>query len=161
MTQHYIGTKQITAKEMTLGGYNAYRQWTIPADEDPTKKGYLVTYSDGYQSWSPKEIFESAYLPMGEDNDGSTVTKEMVEGFIAEARTVKSGLKTTVVTLILRNGFEITETSSCVDPKNYDHELGREIATSRATDKVWILFGFLLQSARNGITRPTNPKSSG
>jgi len=149
--QHYIGTKQITAKPMSLGDYNEYRGWTIPKDEDPSTEGYLVVYSSDYESWSPKEVFDSAYLFMGEDNDGSTITEEMVQDFICDQHNYKSGHKTTVITLILRNGFEITETSSCVDAKNYNHALGVSIATKRATDKVWMLLGFLLQSARNGV----------
>jgi len=36
---HYIGTKQVQARPMTLGDYNAYRGWDIPADEDPTRPG--------------------------------------------------------------------------------------------------------------------------
>lgn len=52
----FIGTKMIEAKEMTRGDYNMYRGWKIPADE-----GYLVRYSDGYESWSPKKQFEEAY----------------------------------------------------------------------------------------------------
>lgn len=49
MTQHYIGTKQIEA-------------WEQDKDGQP---GYAVKYSDGYISWSPKDVFEAAYLPMG------------------------------------------------------------------------------------------------
>lgn len=49
MTQHYIGTKQIEA-------------WPQEKDGQP---GYAVKYADGYTSWSPKDVFEAAYLPMG------------------------------------------------------------------------------------------------
>ena len=49
MTQHYVGTKQIVA-------------W--PQEKDG-KAGYAVKYPDGYVSWSPKDVFEAAYLPMG------------------------------------------------------------------------------------------------
>lgn len=49
MTQSYIGTKQIVA-------------WEQEKDGAP---GYAVKYSDGYISWSPKAVFEAAYLPMG------------------------------------------------------------------------------------------------
>lgn len=49
------------AVAMTLGAYNESKGWTIPADEDPAKEGYQVTYPDGYVSWSPKEIFEESY----------------------------------------------------------------------------------------------------
>lgn len=49
MTQHYVGTKIIEA-------------W--PAQKHGAD-GYSVKYADGYISWSPKETFEAAYLPMG------------------------------------------------------------------------------------------------
>lgn len=57
----YIGTKMIEAKPMNRGDYNKYRGWTIPKDENPSDEGYLVKYSDGYESWSPKKQFEEAY----------------------------------------------------------------------------------------------------
>ena len=57
----YIGTKMIEAEEMNRGDYNKYRGWIIPEDENPTDEGYLVKYSDGYESWSPKKQFEEAY----------------------------------------------------------------------------------------------------
>ena len=58
----YIGTKIVKAEPMNLGDYNNYRGWTIPEDEDPKREGYLVKYPDDYISWSPKEIFEEAYV---------------------------------------------------------------------------------------------------
>ena len=59
--KQYIGTKRIHAKPMTRGEYNEYRGWPIPADESTADAGYLVCYSDGYESWSPKVVFEAAY----------------------------------------------------------------------------------------------------
>lgn len=46
---------------MTRGEYNEYRGWTIPADENPDDNGYLVKYSDGYESWSPEKQFNETY----------------------------------------------------------------------------------------------------
>lgn len=63
----FIGTKQIEAEPMTRGEYNKYRGWTIPADENPKDKGYLVKYNDGYISWSPEKQFEEAYSKKGEN----------------------------------------------------------------------------------------------
>lgn len=57
----YIGTKMINAKLMNRGDYNKYRGWEIPVDENPADEGYLVRYQDGYESWSPKDVFEEAY----------------------------------------------------------------------------------------------------
>lgn len=44
--KRYIGTKIIHAK---------------PADRSATEPGYFVQYADGYESWSPKDVFEEAY----------------------------------------------------------------------------------------------------
>lgn len=56
----YIGTKVILAKPMTRGDFNALKG--ITADyEYKGEEGYLVKYSDDYESWSPKEAFERAY----------------------------------------------------------------------------------------------------
>jgi hypothetical protein len=67
----YIGTKLINAKPMTRAEYNAYRGWTLPANENGADEGFLVEYLDGgksndmrhvgYISWSPADVFERAY----------------------------------------------------------------------------------------------------
>lgn len=62
--QHYIGVKILLAEPMTRGDYNAYRGWTMPADENGEDPGYHVTYSDGYESWSPASEFEASYRPV-------------------------------------------------------------------------------------------------
>lgn len=150
----YIGCKLITAEPMTRGDYNIYRGWTIPKDENPEDEGYLVRYSDGYLSWSPKNIFERAYMEV-EDNkalhSGVSIGQKMVDNFISSIDTKTWGDRTTVVRCILRNGFEIVESSSCVDPENYSKELGEEICMNKIRDKVWELLGFLLQTAWHGI----------
>ena len=71
--KRYIGTKLIRAKAMTRDEYNAYRGWTLPADENGEDPGYLVEYLDGgqsnhpnhvgYISWSPADVFDRAYRP--------------------------------------------------------------------------------------------------
>ncbi|MBT0666995.1 DUF2829 domain-containing protein [Novosphingobium profundi] len=60
----FIGTKRLEARPLSLGDYNNYRGWTIPAGQDPAQPGYLVKYEDGYESWSPKQIFDAAYNPL-------------------------------------------------------------------------------------------------
>ena len=69
--QQYIGVKVINAKPMTRAEYNAFRGWTLPADENGTDAGFLVEYLDGgkantpgyqgYVSWSPADVFVRAY----------------------------------------------------------------------------------------------------
>lgn len=147
MTQFYVGCKQVEAWEEQKDG----------------KDGYAVKYPDGYQSWSPKEVFESAYLSMGttqfvdSDNDANEVVNEnkitqaMVDDFIVKTEVLTVGEKTTVVQATLKNGFEIMESSSCVDPANYDEELGARICMDRIKNQVWHLLGFSLQWARTGL----------
>lgn len=140
MTQSYIGTKQVTA-------------WV---EEKDGKSGYAVKYADGYISWSPKDVFEAAYLPMGEKNDGSKITQEMVDGFVLRTTASKMGEKNTVVCAVLRNGFEIVESSSCVDVKNFSMDIGVKICMERIKNKVWHLLGFMLQQARSGLVVPSD-----
>lgn len=67
----FTGTKIINAMPMTLGAYNELQGWELPIDQSPLTEGYLVEYTDslpnhpnfsGYISWSPKAVFEAAYL---------------------------------------------------------------------------------------------------
>jgi hypothetical protein len=144
----YIGFKMIKAEPITRGDYNKFRGWKIPADENPNDEGYKVVYPDGYVSWSPKEVFEKAYMQIGDKN---TITEEMVDSFIASYQDYKLGDKTTVVKATLVNGFEIVESSSCVDPANFSQEIGIQICIDRIKERVWHLLGFLLQTAKEGI----------
>lgn len=64
--EKFIGIKKIEAEPMTRGDYNDFRGWNIPADENPCDEGYIVKYSDGYVSWSPKQAFEEAYSKIGD-----------------------------------------------------------------------------------------------
>jgi hypothetical protein len=75
----------------------------------------------------------------------NSVTIEDIEAAIAEEGHYKVGHKTAVVVLVLHNGFEILGSSACVDPANYDHEIGRKIAREDAINKLWAFLGFSLQ----------------
>lgn len=150
----FIGCKLIEAEPMSRGEYNEYRGWVNPADKDPEEKGYLVRYPDGYVSWSPGEIFDKAYLAVDDNKElpsGVSIGPKMVEEFISYTETHTLGDRTTVVRCVLRNGFEIVESSSCVDPKNYSEEMGHDICMEKIKDKIWELLGFLLQTAWHGI----------
>ena len=53
--------------------------------------------------------------------------------------------KCTVVTARLRNGFILTESSACVDPANYDAELGKRLCLQHIENRLWELEGYALQ----------------
>ena len=57
--EQYIGSKKVEARPMTRGEYNEYRG--LPVPENRSAEGYLVRYDRGYESWSPKEVFEASY----------------------------------------------------------------------------------------------------
>lgn len=154
--KQYIGTKLIEAEK-------AYRvdgkTVVLPDNGVPCgskiERGYKVRYADGYESFSPAEVFERAYLPLevnGElKTEAPSISAEMVERFIDHHETVTMGGKTTVVRAVLKNGFEIVESSSCVSAENYDEKLGEEICMERIRNKIWELLGFLLQTAVGGV----------
>lgn len=48
----------------------------------------------------------------------------------------------TIVAWQLPNGFVISDQSGCIDPKDYDRDIGIEIARKHLEDKVWQLYGF-------------------
>ncbi len=133
MTQYYIGSKQVLA-------------W--PEERDGID-GYAVQYPDRYISWSPKATFESAYLPQGHDQ--TRITPEMVDDFIVGVDVVRRMANHTVICVRLRNGFTLIEESACVDPANYNEDIGTQYAMEKAKERVWHLLGFLLASARNGL----------
>ena len=61
MIKTYIGVKTVQGKPM-----NATEAYLVIGRECPEelkgKAGYLVIYPDGYESWSPKDVFEAAYV---------------------------------------------------------------------------------------------------
>jgi hypothetical protein len=50
--------------------------------------------------------------------------------------------KCTIVACKLPNGFIIVESASCIDPMDYDEELGKEICLQKIGDKVAELEGY-------------------
>lgn len=64
--KQYTGTKTVKATPMTMG--EAYERKLLkegvrPSECETDKAGYLVEYEDGYQSWSPADVFDKAYKP--------------------------------------------------------------------------------------------------
>ena len=69
----YSCNKIVKAEPMTLGFFESTRNRkmypninkdsnnTDDTQYDATAEGYLVKYEDGYESWSPKAVFEAGY----------------------------------------------------------------------------------------------------
>jgi hypothetical protein len=167
--KQYIGTKFIQAEPATR--YSCVDEFFIHKEVHAFSKkevdffnlhkdftaepGYAVRYADGYESWSPKDVFEKAYLEMPVNpnlrTEKPSISQQMVDDFISSTEVTTMGDKCTVVRATLRNGFEIVESSACVSAENYDEKLGADICMKHIRDKVWFLLGFLLQTAVHGI----------
>lgn len=123
----------------------------------PDDMGYEVTYPDGYKSWTPKDVADNAYFPLSENNNGTKILKEDVEKFITDVEVMTVGEKTTIVNAHTLTGFDTVRHSSCVDPKNYSEELGKQYAMEEVVNSLWSHLGFVLQWAKYGL----NFKSKG
>ena len=55
----YIGSKIIQAEIMDEFSFLSKEK--AMGKEGKNRPGYKVVYPDGYVSWSPKEVFETAY----------------------------------------------------------------------------------------------------
>lgn len=64
---------------------------------------------------------------------------------IVDEWSTKMGNKTTVVTLIMRNGYEATGTSACTNPEEYEFEIGEHYARVRALEEVMHHISFMRQ----------------
>ena len=74
--QEYIGTKLIKAEPMTRGEYaklSGRNSIMTEKGESETDEGYHVRYEDGYESWSPKIVFEHAYQKYSSMNFGNAL----------------------------------------------------------------------------------------
>lgn len=55
--------------------------------------------------------------------------------------------KCTIVSCKLPNGFVVTESSACVNPADYNEEIGTDACIDKITRKVWELEAYRLQQA--------------
>lgn len=65
------------------------------------------------------------------------ITREQLEELIHSTIYTRQGRKTTICVFILKNKFEIVGTSACVNPSDFDEEIGRQAAYEDAFKKLW------------------------
>lgn len=77
----------------------------------------------------------------------NTVTQDQIKQLLSEADIKVSTVqeKCTIVTVTLKNGFILTESSACVDKANYNEEIGAQCCLERIERKLWELEGYALQ----------------
>ena len=66
----YIGTKLIEAEPAVRAFGQVYTTERPELRPGEYEDGYKVRYPDGYESWSPKDVFEDAYRPTNGMNFG-------------------------------------------------------------------------------------------
>ncbi|MBT9316282.1 hypothetical protein [Leptothoe spongobia] len=149
MTQNYIGTKLITAWEEI-----ASKNTGTSKTGDP---GYAVKYSDGYISWSPKAVFENAYLPIGPDEPTGFIGHDVVEDFIVSHEVLSTDDSVTVQATLV-NQIVIAQTVEKASLTTFSSGDWAEVAAQRASQlieaEVTKHLTFLLACAQNGISFP-------
>ncbi len=74
--------------------------------------------------------------------------KENMKDYIAKTE-IEFGKPVTYVSVRMKNGFTIRESTTCVDPKNYNEETGIKICLEKIEDKVWAFLGYALQDKQS------------
>ena len=149
----FIGIEMIEAEPMTAGeaitkGYLMVKHEGVgPSNEE---EGYHVRYVDGYDSWSPKYVFDKAYFGL-EKSD--CITSTDIKNFTKNIYSTKVGTKTTNTTIECITGYEVQGQSSCVNPENFSLTIGEKYARLRAEDSIWAGLGFVLQWAKYGLNK--------
>lgn len=76
------------------------------------------------------------------------VTEDFLKSHIKDTEFSVVGTLT-LCRIVVKNGFSFVGESACVDPANYNKEVGETIAYKRAFDKMWPCYGFLLAEVLN------------
>ena len=77
------------------------------------------------------------------------VTKESIEAKIAKVDyLVLPDSTVTLCNITMGNGFSVRGESACVDPRNFNVEIGKGLAYKNAFDRLWAFEGYLLAENR-------------
>lgn len=79
---------------------------------------------------------------------GEKVTRDYIKGRIVSQMFFRVGETVTMCNIALDNGYSVRGESACVDPVNFNQEIGQQLAFEDAFRKLWPLYGFLLAESR-------------
>lgn len=83
------------------------------------------------------------------------VTKEGIEAKILKTDyMVLPNSTVTICNINLENGYSVRGESACVDKKNFNLEIGQNLAYRDAFSKIWALEGYLLAERRYRAADP-------
>lgn len=155
------------AEDLVGGFYVVY-------DDGYTSWSPSAAFSSGYvpmELQEPQSNAEAGLLPQAANEDlapnelerrlqtqpAPRVSRQSIEQRIADVQYFllpeTNGPRTTICNIVLDNGYSVRGESSCVDPRNFDAEIGRTLAYNDAFRKLWGLFGFMLAEGRLGSAR--------
>lgn len=84
------------------------------------------------------------------------VTSASIEAKVAkEDYMVLPDSTVTLCNITLKNGFSVRGESACVDPRNFNIEIGKSLARKDAFSKLWQLEGYLLAENRFQRAQPS------
>lgn len=91
------------------------------------------------------------------------VTQDAITARIAKVDYLVRPNDTTLTICLLTcdNGIVVTGESACIDPAEFNAELGQRIAFKNAVDKLWFPMGFLLAEERMRAEQNKNPIGEG
>lgn len=78
------------------------------------------------------------------------LTLDDIQSKIEQADYLNAAGTLTICILTLSNGFTVTGESACLNPTDYDADIGKKIAYANAESKIWMLEGYLrMEMAKN------------
>ena len=72
------------------------------------------------------------------------ITVEFLNSEIADVVYLRPVGTLTICDITTKDGFTFTGASECVDPTNFNQEIGEKIAYDKAFEKMWLPYGFWL-----------------
>lgn len=89
------------------------------------------------------------------------ITEKHIKSLLdnAETQEVVFWNKELVVSFKLESGFTVLGRGVCVDPANFNLEVGRKVARENAENKLWELEGYRLQLILAGLISELAPKN--
>jgi hypothetical protein len=114
------------------------------------ESGYRVQYSDDYESWSPKYVFEQGYIEVSESRllpkvktelqrNNNKISPTFIESLLkdSESKCIQLTPTTRVCTITLASGHEVVGVAQVLDSKNDVASIGNSVAFSNAKEQLW------------------------
>lgn len=134
----------------------------VQAEPQLTDQGgvyqYLLVMPDRDEVLIPRKDFEKKFILL---DDPTRITPSVVDSFLGAVEAKQIDDKTALVKVKTISGFVQYETASCVDPENFDINVGGDIGFNRIKNTLWECLGFILQWGKSGLSKGEWTKNYG